>query len=197
MEPADVYPRPRPTVDSKKVEAAVMLLLEAIGEDIHRPGLQGTPGRVARMYAKFMNYDPGRIDTVFQANTDSTVAVSGIRVWSLCEHHLLPYYADLTIAYVPNGKVIGLSKIARIAHDQAHHLSLQERLVEHIHEAMHEVTNSRDIAIHASGMHLCMVMRGIKTPALMHTTKFSGTFRESLTMQTQFLSTVKQPQTTL
>lgn len=196
-EPADVFPRVRKQVDKSKVEFAVKLLLEAVGEDTTRPGLKETPQRVAAMWKEFMNYEPGRLDTTFISNTNAMVLVSGIRVWSLCEHHLLPYYADLTIAYIPKDKVIGLSKIARIAHDNAHHLSLQERLVEHIHAALSQITGTNDIAVHAQGMHLCMVMRGIQTPAVMHTTKFEGNFKESLTLQQQFQTGIRNPLTAL
>lgn len=193
LEPADIYPRSRKPVDLTKAESAVRLLLEAIGEDPNRPGLKGTPLRVAKLYREFMEYEPGKLDTAFESSVrGAVVAVSGIRVWSLCEHHLLPYYADMTIAYIPSGKVIGLSKIARIAHNQAHHLSLQERLVDHVVSELTHHTGSKDIAVHAQGAHLCMVMRGIKTPAIMHTTKFNGQFENSLALQQQFLATVNQ-----
>lgn len=159
------------------VEDSVRHLLHAIGEDPDREGLRETPRRVARWWSEFMDYDPGQTDTAFeQVQADQMVAVSGVRVWSLCEHHLLPFYADLTIGYIANGQVIGLSKMARMAHDAAHRLQLQERLVKDVADRLQSVVGD-DVAVLATGEHLCMTMRGIKTPALMHTSVLRGAFR--------------------
>jgi len=165
-------------VDKKLVVEAVNLLLAAIGEDYAREGLEDTPARVARFWAEFIDYDPGNVDTTFESiTTDQLVAVSGIRVWSLCEHHLLPFSSDITIAYVSADKVLGLSKLARVAHLHAHKLQLQERLVDDVFKEVQQLAETVDVAVIADGRHLCMELRGIKTPATMHTSRLGGCFR--------------------
>lgn len=159
------------------VEFAVTELLHAIGEDPEREGLAETPARVARWWAEFIDYDPGKTDTSFTSiQVDQMVAVSGVRVWSLCEHHLLPFWADLTIGYITTDTVIGLSKMARIAHAAAHGLNLQEKLVETVATDLEKIVGP-DVAVLATGEHLCMTMRGIRTPALMHTSILRGAFK--------------------
>ena len=114
--------------DQAAIGAATRALLRAIGEDPDRPGLADTPDRVARWWAEFIDYEPGNATTTFDSvQVDQMVAVSGVRVWSLCEHHLLPFWADLTIAYIARDEVVGLSKLARMAHNAAHRLQLQSR----------------------------------------------------------------------
>lgn len=166
-------------VDKREVEAAVLALLWAIGEDPMREGLADTPARVARWWAEFVDYDPGKLDATFDVvRADQMVAVSGVRVWSLCEHHLLPFYADLTIGYIANDRIVGLSKMARMAHGAAHGLQLQEKLVADVANQLADVLGHTDVAVLATGEHLCMTMRGIKTPGLMHTSVLRGAFRQ-------------------
>ncbi|MFF0591405.1 GTP cyclohydrolase I [Streptomyces sp. NPDC003781] len=154
------------------------LLLE-LGEDPEREGLSGTPARWARWWREFTTYEPGSLETVFEsASTTETVCVSGIEVWSLCEHHLLPFSCNVTIGYRPQGQVLGLSKFARIAHQHAHRLQLQERLTSDIADMVAKLTASADIAVVCRGEHLCMAMRGIRTPATMTTVTWRGAFAD-------------------
>lgn len=167
-------------------------LLEAIGEDPDRAGLQGTPDRFARWWAEFIDYDPGRLDTTFaHSQSGQIVIVSGMRVWSLCEHHLLPFWCDVSIAYIPHGKVIGLSRLARIAHQFAHRLQIQEQLVAQIADSL--VNLSSDVAVMAQGQHLCMVMRGIQTPGVMTSLDCRGRFESDSTLRSEFLQLVSRP----
>lgn len=162
-----------------ELEAVAHRLLVAIGEDPSRDGLRDTPARYARWWREFTNYDPGMMDTSFKvAADDQLVEVNDMRVWSLCEHHLLPFWADISIAYVPKKKTLGLSKFARIAHACAHRLQMQERLVAQIADEVETLTESPDVAVMAKGEHLCMTMRGIRTAANMSTSVLRGTFQE-------------------
>lgn len=180
------------TVDIDKVKPLIRQLLIELGEDPDREGLQETPKRVAKYWKEFIDYDAGKTDTTFtQTQVDQMVLVKGMRVWSLCEHHLLPFWADIAIAYIPEGKVIGLSKLARIAHKHAHKLQLQEQLVDQISSEVKTLLNTQNVAVIASGVHTCMVMRGIKTDGTMVTSQLSGIFRTSNSARAEFLSLVK------
>lgn len=177
-------------VDQAKARQAVMMLLEAIGED-PRPGIEDTPARVGRWWAEFIDYHPGKVDTAFDVvQADQMVVVSGVRVWSLCEHHLLPFYADLTMSYLAKDRVLGLSKLGRIAHGHAHRLQIQERLVADIADDLQRLTGSPDVAVLAKGEHLCMTMRGIRTPAMMHTSVMRGAYREQEATRAEFMAHV-------
>lgn len=166
-------------------------LLVAIGEDPTRPGIVDTPRRFADMWREFIEYDAGRVDTVFESvETDQMVVISGMRVWSLCEHHMLPFYCDVSIGYIAGAKVLGLSKFGRIAHAFAHRLQIQERLVQQIADTVTEVVGTDNVAVLASGVHLCMSMRGIKTPATMTSSVMRGLFRENASARQEFLSLV-------
>jgi GTP cyclohydrolase I len=179
------------TPDLDRIEAAIGMILETIGEDPQREGLLGTPRRVARFWEEFINYDPGNIDVTFESvQVDQMVAVSGIRVYSLCEHHLLPFYCDLSIGYITTNRVIGLSKLARIAHKHAHKLQLQERLVDEIAGELVSLV-SRDVAVIGKGLHMCMAMRGIKTPATMITSAMRGRFLTKPSVRAEFMQLVK------
>lgn len=181
------------SVDTNEIEKAVRMILRAIGEDETREGLERTPGRVARMWREFVEQDHGSIDTAFESVTaDQMVVVSGMRVWSFCEHHLLPFWCDVSIGYIPNGKVLGLSKFARIARKFAHRLQIQERLVEQINAEIRRVTASEDVAVLATGEHLCMSMRGVRTPALMTSSSLSGVFKEDAATRAEFFELTKR-----
>ncbi|MGP3969781.1 GTP cyclohydrolase I [Streptomyces sp. 6N223] len=161
------------------LEAVARQLLIEIGEDPDRSGLRGTPERFARWWREFSNYQAGQVETLFPLHTDGQIVmVSDINVWSLCEHHLLPFSCALTIAYKPGEHVLGLSKFARIAHRHAHRLQVQERLVREIAEEISKVTGTDDVAVIGHGEHLCMSMRGIRTSALMTCSFFDGIFRD-------------------
>lgn len=170
-------------------------LLTALGEDPSRDGLVGTPDRFARAWAEFMDYAPGTTDTAFEmlssGSIDQMVVIRGMRVWSFCEHHLLPFWCDVSIGYIPKQKVLGLSKFARIAHQAAHRLQLQERLVAQIADTVAELSDTRDVAVVAKGVHTCMVMRGIKTDGSMVTSVTYGLFREDPRARDEFMRFVE------
>ncbi len=179
------------SVDRTQIAGLVEELLIAIGEDPNRPGIRETPRRVANWWGEFIDYEPGKVDTAFEAVTaDQMVVVSGMRVWSLCEHHLLPLWCDVSVGYIADGKVLGLSKFARIAHKHAHRLQLQEQLVHGIAEEVAGLTGSRDVAVYAEGQHLCMIMRGVKTPGVMKSSVMLGAFRENAETRAEFLRMV-------
>ena len=123
--------------------------------------------------------------------TNQMVIVSGMRVWSLCEHHLLPFWADISIGYIAKDKVLGLSKFARIAHKYAHRPQIQEQMVQQIADEIQEVTGSEDIAVVASGVHLCMVMRGIRTEGTMTSSIMRGAFFYNESARREFLDLIK------
>lgn len=164
------------------------VLLVALGEDPARDGLRDTPRRFADLWREFVEHDPGRLDTAFASEaTDQMVAVSGMRVWSVCEHHLIPFWADVSVGYIARGRVLGLSKFARVAHAAAHRLQVQERLSQDIADAVGNLTGSPDVAVLARGEHLCMTMRGVRTPALMTTSVMRGVFRDDPSTRAEFL----------
>lgn len=164
-------------------------LLLAIGEDPDREGLRDTPDRWARWWAEFCDHDPGTIDRVFQVgHADEMVAVTGIQVWSLCEHHLLPFSCTVTVGYLPDQHVVGLSKVARMAHEAAHRLQVQERMVQQIADRMEQVTGSSNVAVLADGQHTCMTMRGVRTPGTMRTSVLRGVFRSQPDTRAEFLA---------
>ena len=167
-------------------------LIVAIGSDPTTDGMQDTPRRFADYWREFIEYDPGNIYTTFESvTTDQMVVVTGIRVWSVCEHHLLPFWCDVSIGYIATDKVLGLSKFGRIAHMAAHRPQLQERLVHEIADEIQSVTGADDIAVIAKGEHLCMTMRGIKSEAMMVSSVTRGMFRSSDSARAEFLSLVK------
>lgn len=179
-------------VDKFKIEELATELLKAIGEDPYREGIVDTPARFAKWWKEFIDYEPGDIERTFKiSNADEIVAVSGIKVWSLCEHHLLPFNATLSIGYIPNGEVLGLSKFARIAHKHAHKLQVQERLVNDIADELQAVTSSPDVAVIGAGEHLCMTMRGVKTFGSMRTSVMRGRFKDIQIARQEFLDLVK------
>jgi len=166
-------------IDHTKVKSLVRELLTALGEDPDREGLKDTPRRIANFWREFMEYDAGKLDTTFSAvKHNQMVCVTGLRVWSMCEHHMLPFWCDVSIAYIADEKVLGLSKFARIAHKHAHKLTLQEQLVSDILEEVRGILKTDDVAVLAKGEHLCMTMRGIKTPHKMISSALDGQFHK-------------------
>lgn len=183
----------RPAVDYDKLLRIGRELLDAIGEDVTRPGVVDTPRRFAAFWRGFIEYDPGVVDTVFEAVTSNQlVVVSGIRVWSLCEHHMLPFWCDVSIGYRAQDCVLGLSKFARVAHQHAHRLQVQERLTRDIAQTIQLLTDSDDVIVSASGIHLCMVMRGVKTDAKMTSVVALGAFESSSDLRNEFVNIVTQ-----
>lgn len=185
-------------IDVKAIEEHIKGLLIALGDDPEREGLKETPQRVARMYEEVfegMNYSNHEIaqmfdktfedDLTFSKENSDFVIVKDINVFSFCEHHIaLMYDMKVTVAYVPKGKVIGLSKIARIADMAAKRLQLQERIGTDIAEIMQEVTGSEDVAVLIEGCHSCMTARGIKkTDAKTYTSTLRGRFQSDIMLQ--------------
>ncbi len=168
-------------------------LLVALGHNpLEDPGLKETPKRFADAWREFIEYSPGTINTVFDApGCDEMVIVKGVAVQSFCEHHLLPFDASVTMAYIPRGRVLGLSKFGRIAHLHAHKLQLQERLVDEIARSIEDVTQSPDVAVYACGRHSCMSRRGVRTAAEMVTTVLRGRFKHDQAMRAEFMQLVR------
>lgn len=183
------YPKRVPkTVDYDRIMELGRELLVALGEDPDREGLRDTPRRWASWWREFIEYQPGNTDTSFEAvTTDQMVVVSGIRIYSLCEHHLLPFWCDVSIGYIARDRVLGLSKFARIAHRIAHKLQLQERISNGIADEVERVTGSPDVAVMVSGVHMCMVMRGIKSGGLVSSLVTRGAFSSQPDTRADFL----------
>lgn len=175
--------------EAKKIEHAVKFLLEVLDDDPTREGLAGTPERIVRFWDSFVNYDPGNVDVTFEvATVDQLVVLRGIRVWSMCEHHLLPFWADISVGYITRKRVLGASKLARVAYKYASRLQIQERLVAQIGKEISELADTPDVAVLAEGTHLCMTMRGVKTDARFVTSFLSGAFREVPACRAEFFS---------
>jgi GTP cyclohydrolase IA len=179
------------TVNLDKVRAAVADLLVGIGEDPNRPGLRETPDRVARAWAEMLTPDTTRLDTCFdEPHSGSMVLIRGVRVWSTCEHHLMPFWCNVAIAYVPNGKVLGLSKLARIAVSAGRRLQLQERLVNDIARKVCEAAGTRSVAVIAEGL----AARGARQGgALMLSSAYLGAFTTTPELQAEFRTLALRP----
>ena len=155
-------------VDKEKVEQAVRLLLEGIGEDVNREGLIETPARIARMYSEIcggMDEDAGEhLKKTFTVENNEMVVEKDITFYSMCEHHMLPFYGKVHIAYIPDGKVVGLSKLARTVEVYARRLQLQEQMTAQIADALMEHLCPKGVMVLAEAEHMCMTMRGVKKP---------------------------------
>ncbi len=167
-------------------------LLSALDLDPTEERFLDTPARWARWWIEFMEYDPGTLDTKFATEQiDQMVILKDIRVWSLCEHHLLPFWCDVSIGYLTNGKMLGISKLARMAHAIAHTPQTQEHLVAQIARAIAEAAESEHVAVVAKGTHLCMAMRGIKSDAEMICSEMRGVFLTDPDARREFFSLTK------
>ncbi len=176
-----------PEVDQPRIAAAVREILEAIGEDADRDGLHDTPARVARMYAEIcagLHQNPAtHLATQFEAGHDEMVMVRDIPLYSLCEHHLIPFLGTANVAYIPNrsGNVTGLSKIARLVDGFAKRPQVQERLTRQIADALEESLEPRGVLVVIEAEHLCMSMRGVRKPGSSTvTSSVTGIFRENV-----------------
>ncbi len=175
------------------VEASVRTLLTNVGEDPDREGLQRTPDRVARMYDELLSgyhTDPVKMinDALFTVDYSEMVIVKDIDYYSLCEHHMLPFYGRVHVAYIPNGKVIGLSKIPRIVEMFARRLQVQERMTEQIADFINEVIQPQGVAVVAEGVHMCSMMRGVKKAnASMVTSAVRGKFKDDPKTRAEFM----------
>ena len=172
-------------------------IIEAVGEDLSRPGLQRTPARAARAF-QFLTrgYQQDLEEVVngalFDSDSDEMILVKDIELYSLCEHHLLPFVGKCHVAYMPNGKIIGLSKVARIVDLYARRLQVQENLTCQIAHALNRVTGAAGVAVVIEAQHLCMMMRGVeKQNSVMKTSCLLGTFRDSASTRAEFLSLIK------
>ena len=174
------------------IECAVRDILDAIGEDVTREGLLDTPARVARAYAELTagyHVDPVRLinDALFDVQYDQMVIVRDIDFYSLCEHHMLPFLGQVHVAYIPKGKVIGLSKIPRIVEMFARRLQVQERMTQQIAEFLDVTLHPQGVAVVAEGLHMCAAMRGVKkSNARMVTSAMLGTFKENAITRNEF-----------
>ena len=185
-------------IDFEAARKAVSELISAIGEDPEREGLRNTPDRVARMYAELLSgysMDPEKIinGALFNINYDEMVLVRDIEFYSLCEHHMLPFLGRAHVAYLPKGKVIGLSKIPRIVEMYARRLQVQERMTRQIADLLQEMLEPHGVAVVVEGMHLCSMMRGVKKhEARMTTSAMHGTFRSNLATRQEFLNNISR-----
>jgi GTP cyclohydrolase I len=184
-------------LDQKKIEEAVYQLLEGIGEDPDRPGLKGTPGRVARMLDDILGgtrIDPSEDLEVFQDERhDEMVLIRNIPLYSVCEHHLLPFAGVAHVAYIPKeGRIIGLSKIARLVDTLARRLQVQERLTKQIADTLNATLNPLGVMVVIEAEHLCMSMRGIKKPkAITVTSAVRGSFRNNPATRTEAMMLIR------
>ncbi len=178
------------------VEKNVKTLLEEIGEDPSREGLLRTPHRVAKAYqflTQGYNKDIQKIvnGAIFEEKYDEMVIVKDIDFYSMCEHHLLPFYGKVHIAYVPDGKIIGLSKLPRIVDVFARRLQVQERLTQEIADTLDEILRPKGVAVVAEGYHMCMMMRGVeKQNSITTTSAVHGLFKEDARTRIEFLNLI-------
>ncbi len=185
-------------IDLEAAKKAIIEIIKAVGEDPEREGLRNTPDRVSRMYAELLsgyNMDPQKIinGALFNINYDEMVLVRDIEFYSLCEHHMLPFLGRAHVAYLPKGKVIGLSKIPRIVDMYARRLQVQERMTRQIADLLQETLEPQGVAVVVEAMHLCSMMRGVKKhDARMTTSAMHGAFRANLATRQEFLENISR-----
>jgi len=189
--------------DQNSIQSAISKVLEAVGENPNREGLRNTPLRVARMFAELLagySTDPVALvnGAVFKVSYDEMVIVRDIEFYSMCEHHLLPFMGRVHAAYIPSGKVIGLSKIPRIVDMYARRLQVQERMTRQIADFIMDVLKPKGVAVVVEGLHLCTMMRGVKKhDARMTTSAMHGAFRANLATRQEFLDNISRGATSL
>ncbi|NYT46617.1 MAG: GTP cyclohydrolase I FolE [Candidatus Methanofishera endochildressiae] len=173
-------------------------IIEAVGEDVTREGLVDTPARAAKAF-KFLNngYEKTLEEVlngaIFEADTEDMVIVKDIELYSLCEHHLLPFVGKCHIAYLPDGHVLGLSKLARIVDMYARRLQIQERLTKQIADAVETAVHAKGVAVVIEAKHMCMMMRGVeKQNSVMTTSVMTGIFRKEISTRAEFLSLISR-----
>jgi GTP cyclohydrolase I len=185
-------------IDADAVSTSISALITAFGENPNREGLVRTPERVARMYAELLsgyNANPEKIvnDALFEVNYDEMVIVRDIEFYSLCEHHMLPFMGRVHVAYLPSGKVLGLSKIPRIVDMFSRRLQVQERMTRQIADFIRDTLNPKGVAVVVEGLHLCMMMRGVrKHNARMTTSAMHGAFRANPATRQEFLDNISR-----
>ena len=186
-------------MNERAIESAVRSILAEIGEDPARAGLAGTPDRVRRMYAELTAgyaMDPDEVlnDAIFEVDYSEMVVVKDIPFHSLCEHHLLPFAGSAAVAYIPDRRVIGLSKIPRVVDMYARRLQVQERLTQQIADLLMDRLAPRGVGVVVEATHLCASMRGIRKPGMVMTTSaVLGLFRRSDKTRAEFFSHLQRP----
>lgn len=183
-------------VNQTKIEEAVALLLEGIGEDVTREGLVETPNRIARMYTEIFAGMEGdaavHLSKTFHVENNEMVVEKDIVFYSICEHHLMPFYGKAHVAYIPNGKVVGLSKLARTVEVYARRPQLQEQMTAQIADAIMEHLAPQGVMVMLEAEHMCMTMRGVKKPGSSTVTVVTrGSFADSEKLQNTFFQMVK------
>ncbi len=178
-------------IDTPRIEAAMREILLAIGEDPERDGLEATPARVSRMYAEILagrDVDPRRhLSVTFEEDHHEMVLVKSIPFESLCEHHLMPFIGKAHVAYIPKGRIVGLSKLARVLEDYARRLQVQERLTSQVADAIQECLDPKGVGVVLEATHTCMTMRGVrKSGATMMTSAVRGSFRSNAETRAEF-----------
>ncbi len=185
-------------IDGEKIESAIRQMLEAFGENPEREGLKHTPARVARIYVELLSgyrVDPVKMihGALFKITYDEMVLVRDIEFYSLCEHHMLPFMGRVHVAYIPDGKVLGLSKIPRIVDMFARRLQVQERMTRQIADFIRDLLKPQGVAVVVEGLHLCSMMRGVKKhDARMTTSAMHGAFRANLATRQEFLDNISR-----
>jgi GTP cyclohydrolase I len=189
---------PHDDIDKDTIREATKNILLAVGEDPEREGLKRTPDRIARMYVELLSgyhVDPIAMinDACFEVVYDEMVVVRDIEFYSLCEHHMLPFLGRAHIAYIPRGRVIGLSKIPRIVDMFARRLQVQERMTRQIADFIDGLLHPQGVAVVLEALHLCSMMRGVKKHnARMTTSAMVGAFRTSLATRQEFLDNISR-----
>ncbi len=189
---------PGPGIDQDAIQESVLKMLQAFGEDPDREGLQRTPERVARMYQELLagyRVDPVAMvnEALFEVEYDEMVIVRDIEFYSLCEHHMLPFLGRAHVAYIPRGRVIGLSKIPRVVDMFARRLQVQERMTRQIAEFLDELLHPQGVAVVMEALHMCSMMRGVrKHDARMTTSTMLGVFRTGLATRMEFLDNISR-----
>ena len=180
-----------------ELESLYKRLLEGIGEDVNREGLRDTPRRAAKAFqflTKGYNEDIDKLvnNALFEADTQEIVLVKNIELYSMCEHHLLPFIGKCHVAYIPDKKVIGLSKVARIVDVYARRLQIQEKLTKQIAECINKYTKPQGVAVVIEAQHLCMMMRGVeKQNSVMTTSYVIGEFHDDPSTRAEFFSLIR------
>jgi GTP cyclohydrolase I len=186
------------TIKEQEIQDAVTQILTALGEDPDREGLLRTPMRVAEMFKELLagyREDPVALinDALFEVTYDEMVLVRDIEFYSLCEHHILPFIGRAHVAYIPNGRVLGLSKIPRVVDMFARRLQIQERMTRQIADFLDTVLSPGGVAVVVEGLHLCSMMRGVKKhDARMTTSAMLGMFRSNLATRQEFLDNISR-----
>ncbi len=182
-------------IDQERIRAAVREILLAVGDDPDREGLRETPDRVARMYAEMfagLHQDPEEhLRKTFTQKYDEMVLVKEIRFESMCEHHLLPFYGKAHIAYLPRGRIVGLSKLARVVEGLAHRPQVQERMTEELADLLMDRLDAKGVAVILEASHTCMTIRGVRKPGSVCTTSaMRGTFRENQSTRAELMALI-------